>query len=267
MAGEIDLRGGDLAAAIERVQQQVRSEPAVARHRIALFQLLAVGGEWERAMTQLNVLADLDVSTLALVHTYREALKCEALRAEIFSGKRAPVLFGDPEQWMALLTEALRLSAEGRFEESQALRREAFDAAPATSGRIDDREFEWIADGDSRLGPILETIVNGRYYWIPFHRIKEIRIDQPAESAKHDLRDFVWMPAHFAWTTGGESVGLIPTRYPDSERSDEVSIRLARKTEWIEKHPEIHFGLGQRMLATDAGEYPLLDIRRIELRT
>ena len=50
-----------------------------------------------------------------------------------------------------------------------------------------------------------------------------------------------------------------------SESSTDDQIRLARKTAWLEPAPGVYLGQGQRMLATDQGEYPLLDMRRIEL--
>lgn len=254
------LRDGKLGEALAELQQRVRSDPANAKHRVFLFQLLAVLGQWERAMTQLNVAAELDAGTLAMAQTYREALRCEVLRAEVFAGHRSPLVFGDPEQWIALLFEALRLTAEGKFAQARDLRDQAFDAAPAASGALDGSPFDWIADADSRLGPVLEAVVNGRYYWIPFHRIQEIHVEAPA-----DLRDVVWMPAHFAWANGGESVGLIPTRYPGSEASEDPAVQMSRRTDWIPCEGELYRGQGQRMLATDAGEYPLMDVRHITL--
>ncbi len=191
------------------------------------------------------------------------------MRAGVFSGQRSPLLFGEPEQWQALLIEALRCTADGKYEEAERLRGEAFELAPATAGRITtaaEQEkgsvFEWIADADTRLGPIIEAFVNGRYYWIPTHRIREIEIEAPA-----DLRDFVWMPAHFVWSNGGDSVALIPTRYPGSEAAEDDQVRMARKTEWVEYGSGGYRGLGQRILSTDAGDYSLMDIRKIELDT
>jgi type VI secretion system protein ImpE len=215
-------------------------------------------GQWERALNQLSVAGELDAGTLAMVQTYREALSCEVLRAEIFAGKRSPLVFGQPEEWFALLLEAARLVAQGEGEQARAMRERALAAAPATPGSIDSVPFEWIMDGDNRLGPVLEAIVNGRYYWIPFQRIRSIQIEKP-----QDLRDLVWMPAHFTWANGGESVGLIPTRYPDSEASPDPDIRRARRTEWLEQGGGTYIGLGQRMLFTDGGEYSLMDIRTI----
>ena len=40
-------------------------------------------------------------------------------------------------------------------------------------------------------------------------------------------------------------------------------MRLARKTTWQEGAPDMFVGVGQRILATDAGEHPLMDIRSI----
>ena len=262
MFAEQSLREGSLDESLTQLQDQVRKDPSNASHRVFLFQLLAVLGDWNRAATQLKVAGELDAGTLAMVQTYREALRCEVLRADIFAGRNTPLVFGQPDKWVALLIEALRPGAEGDHAGAQSLRDEAFDLAPATSGSLDGQAFEWIADADQRLGPILEVVVNGAYYWVPFDRIREIRIEEPA-----DLRDLVWMPAQLIWSNGGGTVGLIPTRYPGSEASEDSLIRLARKTEWLEPEPGVYVGLGQRMLATDEAEFPLMDVRLISLDT
>jgi type VI secretion system protein ImpE len=254
------LREGSLDEALDRLQDEVRRDPSNAKHRIFLFQLLSVRGEWNRAMTQLNVLGEMDPASLAMVQTYREALHCEALRAEVFAGTKSPVVFGEPPAWIAHLFEALKLTADGHFAQSQQLREQAFEAAEVSTGTIDDQPFEWIADGDSRLGPVLEAIVNGRYYWIPFGNIGEIVLEEPS-----DLRDLVWTPAYFTWANGGESPALIPTRYPGSEASEDDQIRMSRKTDWVEQEGQVYLGQGQRMLMTDTGEYALMDVRKISM--
>jgi type VI secretion system protein ImpE len=73
------------------------------------------------------------------------------------------------------------------------------------------------------------------------------------------------MPAQFTWANGGESVGLIPARYPGTTRSTDPLLQLGRRTEWQEV-AGVTVGLGQRMLATDAGEFALLDVRQILLQ-
>jgi type VI secretion system protein ImpE len=256
------LRQGDLTGSLREVQQQVREHPEEARHRILLFQLLAVVGDWARAATQLDVLADLHAPALPMARTYREAVRAELLRAEVFAGRKTPVIFGEPESWMAVLLEAVRQGAAGRFAEAGRLRDLAFEDAPETPGTIDGTAFSWLADTDTRMGPMLEAIVDGRYWWVPFQRVRSVRLEAPA-----DLRDLVWAPASLTWTNGGDKVALLPARYPRSESHEDAAIRLGRRTEWVEREGGGLEGLGQRMLATDVGEHPLLEIREILLET
>jgi type VI secretion system protein ImpE len=262
MSAEESLRAGQIDEALRDLQDRIRRSPADAKLRTFLFQILTVLGDWDRALSQLQVIGDLDAGALPMVHTYREAIRCERLRAQVFEGKSTPLVFGSPERWAALMIEAVRLSAEGHHGEAQRLRDEAFELAPATAGTIDGQPFEWIADADPRLGPIVEAIVNGAYYWVPFARIREIRITEPT-----DLRDVVWTPIELMFANGGTMVGLMPCRYPGSEASTDSLIRLARKTDWVEAAPEQFHGLGQRMLATDSGEYALLDVRLVTLQS
>ncbi len=238
----------------------MRSEPANPKLRVFLFQLLSVLGEWERARDQLKALAELDPGSLPLVHLYGAAIACELLRREVFAGTRTPVMLGEPLPWVALLLQALVAEAQGKAVEAKALRADALEQAPAAPGTIDGDAFEWIADADSRLGPVCEALIDGRYYWVPFERLRSIAFEQPS-----DLRDVLWMPAHLGLTNGGETAALIPARYPGSESDPDGLIRLARKTEWDEVAAETFHGRGQRMLATNSSEYPLLNIRRIEL--
>lgn len=260
MKAEDLVRTGQLEDALKDLQNQVRSNPADPKLRVFLFQLLAVLGQWERALTQLNVAAEMDPGTLLMAQVCRPALNCEAFRAEVFRGERSPLVFGEPPEWIGRLIQANQLLAQGQFSAAEELRDQAFEAAPAVSGTVDGQPFEWIADADPRLGPVLEAVLNGRYYWVPFANLRQIRIEEP-----QDLRDMVWAPALLTLVNGTELVGLIPARYPGSESSKDAAIRLARKTDWQEHGAGWFLGLGQRMFATDAGEYPLLETRQIVL--
>ena len=162
------IKAGNLDEALAHAQEDVRKSPAEARPRVLLFQLFSVLGQWERAFTQLNVLADMDASCMLLAQVFRPVLQCEALREEVFAGKRGPLIFGEPMEWMGLLVQANQLVAQGQVAAASELRNRAFDAAPPTPGTINDQPFEWIADADSRLGPIVEAVIDGKYYWVPF---------------------------------------------------------------------------------------------------
>ena len=262
MLAEDRLKAGELDAALSDLQAEIRRQPANAKYRIFLFQLLSVLGQWDRALNQLKVIGEIDASALPMVHTYREAIRCEMLRERVFAGAATPLMVGEPAQWLALLIEALRLTAFGNYDRAEPLRDEAFALAPATAGAVNGTPFEWIADADTRLGPVIEAVMNGTYYWVPFNQLRAIRIVEPV-----DLRDMVWAAAELDWPNGGTTVALVPTRYSGSEVSDDAAIRLARRTDWWEPEASVFIGLGQRTLATDSGEYPLLEVREIALET
>jgi type VI secretion system protein ImpE len=255
---EDSFKAGRLTAALEELQAEVRQKPADVKLRIFLAQLLMMVGQWDRAVTQLSVIGEMDAGALPMARAYRAAIDCELLRAEVFAGKRSPLLFGDPEPWIAGMLKALAIEGEGRAADAAALRAESCEAAPTSAGKLNGEPFEWLADADSRLGPMLEVLLNGAYYWVPVHRVRKVMIEPPT-----DARDLIWVPAQFIWTNEGEAVGFMPTRYVGSEASQDEAIRMSRKTEWRELAESSFAGLGQRLLATDAAEYPLLEVREI----
>jgi type VI secretion system protein ImpE len=252
------IRQADPVAALKALTEEVRAKPADSKLRVFMAQLLCVLGQWERALNQLTVAAELDALAVPMKQVYGEAIRCEGLRVQVFAGKRTPMVFGQPDQWLALLIESLLRHGAGDAQAGEDLRARAFEAAPATGGTIDGARFEWLADADMRLGPVLEAYVNGRYYWIPYARLAQVKVEPP-----EDLRDCVWTPAHLQFENGGETLALIPTRYEGTERSSDGQLLLARRTDWREQAPEVWCGLGQRVLGSDAGDHALMDVREI----
>jgi type VI secretion system protein ImpE len=262
MSTEECIKNGQLDQALVGAQEAVRKAPAEARSRVLLFQLLSVLGEWERALTQLSVLKEMDASCMLLAEVFRPVLQCEALRKEIFAGTRSPLIFGEPAEWIGLLVQANQLLAQEQVAAASDLRNRAFEAAPTTPGTLNDQRFEWIGDADSRLGPMIEAVIDGKYYWVPFFRVRSIRTEPPT-----DLRDLVWTATQFVWANGGESPGFIPTRYPGTENAADSSLKLARRTEWLDQGAETYLGLGQRMFATDQTELALTEVRKIVIES
>jgi type VI secretion system protein ImpE len=257
---EAAVRAGEPARALEFLTEAVKARPADPKLRIFLSQLFCVLGRWDRAHTQLNVVADMDASTQPMREMVGHALRCEIVRAAVFEGRRPPMVFGQPQPWLAKLIESLLQAGRGEQALSASLAEAAFEEAPAAGGRLDGQPFQWIADADSRLGPVLEAMVNGRYYWIPFQNLARITIEPPT-----DLRDSVWLPAELQFANGGAAVAMIPVRYPGSERSEDGRVQMSRTTVWQDAGAGRWTGMGQRVLVTDAGEHDLLSIRSIEI--
>lgn len=258
MSPEDHLKSGDPGAALEALQALVRASPGDARLRIFLFQLLCIHGDWNRAIRQLKICGELQPAALPMAQTYREAMICEVYREKVFAGEKAPLVLGEPLEWLAHLIEAQRFLGAGQVQAAADLRARAFEAAPTTRGDIDGTRFDWIADADMRLGPVLEAVVNGRYFWLPFAQIAAIAFDPPT-----DLRDAVWTAATLTLANGGSVVALIPTRYPMSGQTGSAAEKLARATSWSDLGEGTFVGLGQRLLSTDAGDVALLDARQI----
>ncbi|MFC6640084.1 virulence protein SciE type [Sulfitobacter sp. JBTF-M27] len=260
MTPEEHLKSGDLTATLNALQDKVRANPADPKLRIFLFQLLCVLGDWKRAITQLKLSGEMDPAALMMAQTYREGIICEVYREKVFKGEKDPMIFGEPETWLALLIEAQKLLAQGKTAEAAQLRAQAFEEAPTTSGTVNGKPFAWIADADMRLGPVLEIIVNGRYFWLPFTQISKLEIEEPA-----DLRDAVWTAATLTLRNGGEVVALIPTRYADTPAKGDDAAKLARATHWDDAGQETFMGIGQRLFATDQEDIALLDLRELVL--
>lgn len=258
MNAEESIKAGNLDAALTELQDAVRNNPAKPEYRTFLFQLLCIKGDWNRALTQLNVVSDMDSNALLMAQTYRELLLCEAFRAEVFKGKREPLLFGEPNSWLGTLIQALGHVESGNGQLAHETVMSAMDQATARAGVIDDQPFEWLSDADMRLGPVFEIILNGKYYWVPMDNVAEISFSEP-----EDLRDLVWLPVQIRWVNEGNSIGFMPARYPGAATLDDAQSALARKTDWADIGNDFFIGSGQRMLTTDNAEYSLLQSRKI----
>jgi type VI secretion system protein ImpE len=259
MTPEAHLRAGDPEQALATLQAQVRADPSNAKLRIFLFQLLCIMGDWKRAVAQLRLSAELDAGATIMAQAYREAILCEVYREKVFKGEKDPLILGEPAPWLAQLIEAQKQLAQGHADQAQALREAAYAAAPTTAGTVNGTAFDWISDADMRLGPVLEVILNGRYFWLPFAQIQSLEIDEPS-----DLRDTVWMAGTLTLANEGALAVLIPTRYPGSETAD-AAAQLARATQWQEAGGGAYIGLGQRLLTIGDEDFALMDIRQLQI--
>jgi len=255
---DLCVSDGDLDSALKLLQATIRDDPSSARNRTFLFQLYCVLGNWDRAFTQLSIAGDLDSEALLMAQTYRALLQCEVFREQVFAGVRLPLVFGEPPAWLGLLLQAMTLSAANNGIGARKLADEAFSQAQAVAGTIDDQPFDWLADGDMRLGPVVEAVVDGKYYWVPIEAILQIELSKP-----EDLRDLVWLPAKFKWVNQGSSVGFIPSRYPEKEYESRHQQALARRTDWTDIGDEYFIGSGQKTFTSNVDEHPLLETRAI----
>jgi len=244
-----------IAQLLARITDGCRARPTDASLRMQLFRLLCVTGQWARAGSALDVAVRVDTALALTVLAHRNALACERFREEVFRGRRAPLFVGEPDLGSALLAQALALEPDAAL----AARGRAFDEIPASPGTLDGTRFDWLADGDSRLGPTLEVYLDGKYFWVPFSRIARLEIAAP-----DDVLDLVWCRAELTLKGGVAQPVIVPTRYPGTAALDDDALRLARRTDWQAIGRDHYAGLGQRGLVTGDGEHALLDVRCVE---
>jgi len=245
---------------IDEVQAKIRSQPAVADHRWALFELLCLTQQWERAIQQLQVFAQLNPQLAQVAQAYRDLIRAERWRAEVLAGLRDPGFVIEPPSWVESLVRALRLNAAGQSDEADELREKALDEAPLVAGRGGAYAFEWIADSDSRLGPVCEVVTAGRYRWLPFSDIAAWELGRPAA-----LVDLVWAPCSLTLVDGTKARGFMPARFPAFEeaahdRAKQDALRLGNTTVWTESGRTSVIAQGRKTWTTSAGDIGLFEL-------
>ncbi|MBF3845457.1 ImpE/SciE family protein, partial [Burkholderia pseudomallei] len=75
-----------LDARLAAAQAAVRARPVDAASRWALFQLLCVTGQWERAVGQLQAYARFAAQHAHIAHAYRDLIRAERFRARVMAG-------------------------------------------------------------------------------------------------------------------------------------------------------------------------------------
>ncbi|AHG20946.2 hypothetical protein Z042_16045 [Chania multitudinisentens RB-25] len=258
------LQGHALPTALEQTAAAVKAAPADADKRAEWVQLLLLYGDWQRASAQLQAWQALTPLAGPTTQQLSDAVAAEIQRERVFRGETAPLFLTPPPEWLSLLVEALRAPPP----QASQLRERAFSLAAAHAGTLSldgSREFTpfgWLADADSRLGPVCELLLDNRYYWVPFQDLASITFQAP-QNAVH----LVWAHAMVKWPSGKQQVCQIPARYPLSEETEDAH-RLGRKTDWLPLNNAEHYaGQGQKTWITDHDEYALLTLRQVQFST
>lgn len=221
-----NIRDGDLDGARAALIDAVRADPASARDRLALAEVLIVLGDLVRADTHLDAAQNLDTSFALVVALGRQLIRAATWRNETFTAGRPPELV---TARTPSVDSALAILLAARSGTDVAIDEPAADGQPVVSGSIDDRSFSGWRDGDDRTAGILEVLTStGNYVWVPFEHVRSLRW-LPFER----LRDTVWRPAELEVADGPNGVVYLPVIYhAGAEQTPDQ--RLGRATDWIE---------------------------------
>jgi type VI secretion system protein ImpE len=223
-------QAGKLDEAVLALNAEIRDNPADAKRRTFLFELLCFAGNFDRAEKQLDILAQSSPEAMTGSMLYRAALHAERMRHDLFEKKDYPT------------TES---------------------TAAEPKGTLNGQPFESLTDSDPRIGPRLEVFAAGQYMWIPFAHIASLEMQQPKR-----LRDLLWAPVivrtgpSFKGVELGEV--LVPAISPFSFRHSDDAVRLGRATVWDDQSGE-DVPFGQKCFLVDGEEFPILELRRLEI--
>jgi type VI secretion system protein ImpE len=221
-------QAGQLGAAIQALGAELRDNPTDTRRRTFLFELLCFAGEYGRAEKHLDVLAGQGPDAATGALLYRAAMHADRMRSDLFEKKEYPAVPAD---------------------------------APPVAGTLNGQPFESIEDADPRIGPRLEIFAAGQCMWLPLAYIASIEMQPPKR-----LRDLIWAPAlvHTGPAFKGTELGevLMPVLSPLSFRHPDDAVKLGRSTVWEDNIP-----FGQKMLLVDGEEFPVLELRQLEIKT
>ncbi len=253
------LEKGDLTGAVSAATDAVRDNPTDVPRRLTLFELLCLNGEWDRAEKQLDVVGHASAESAVGVQLYKNNLKAEKHRLQVFNAERRPNFLAPPPAYIEDLLAALKRLKEGSLQEVRGLLDKVEEARPPVAGSTGGIDFDDFRDYDDFVAPILEVFNQGVYAWVPVEQIKSLEILQPKK-----LRDMIWAPVRIEAGDGTVGEVFIPSRYHASEQHADPLVRLGRMTDWKQLDFDVVAGIGLRTFLFGDEERSIFELERVD---
>ncbi len=225
------FREGNLTDALTAATAAVRQAPTDIGARILLAELLVFAGNIERVDVVLDACADLDPTAALVVAEFRQLLRGETARRQLFSEGRVPEFLGEPTDAHRLSLAAVVALRNGDMQEAGKLAAQAEEARIHPKGTVRGATFDDMRDGDDLLASCFEVITTtGKYFWVPPHRVMLLEF-HPMKRP----RDLFWRRATMQVADGPEGDVYLPTIYPpmaSAAAAPTDALRLGRATDW-----------------------------------
>ncbi|MEM6672374.1 MAG: type VI secretion system accessory protein TagJ [Planctomycetota bacterium] len=232
---------GELDDAIDAAVAEVKAKPSDVDVRATLADLLCFARDFERADRQLDSIGKLSPGSAHVVSLFRQLVRAETWREDFFLRGRTPEFLSQPDDAVTLQMRASIALREGENGEASELLAAAEEARRPAPCAADDRTFEDIRDCDDLIAGVLELLTStGKYFWVPFHAVKEIEL-RPVERPL----DRLWRRARVEVEDGPDGEVYLPSIYAPLPADAPDPVRLGRVTEFTESDPIR--GIGRRM--------------------
>ncbi|MFA5123180.1 type VI secretion system accessory protein TagJ [Zavarzinia sp.] len=260
---QVAFEAGDIDAAVAAQLGIVKSKPAELGERAFLAELLCFAGDFARADRQLDVLTTQDPKAALPLALFRQIIRAEMARHEVWNEGRVPDFLGPPPRHV---TARLRALAELRAGDSVAAATSLAEAeaeTPRVAGAHDDTAFEDWRDLDDVLGGTLEVLTStGKHFWIPIERVIQIEFHAPERA-----RDLLFRRALLSVQDGPEGEVFIPALYvPPPGAALPPAVRLGRASDWTGGDGAPVRGLGQRTFLIGDDALGVMDLGVIALQ-
>ena len=256
------MQSKSLGDAMTEMENAGRQNPSALSHRMALFQILIINGAWERALKQLYTCYRLSNSLSKIAETYGDLIRAERQREKVFSEKGTPAFLGEKPIWMEGLIQSIEYQQQEQYDLADTLRLQAFEQISDVVCTIETAsnvfEVPWLTDMDSRIGPTVEIMYCGRYFWVPMQQIQNIRF-YPIEN----LRDLVWRAIEIQLTDSDDVMqAFMPARYPYSYLAGEDE-KVSKITTWQMQGQTGNCGFGQKMWMSEGYDFSINECRSL----
>ena len=253
------LQQGELTAAIDQIISEVKARPTDTSARIFLFELLCFAGELDRAEKQLNVIATQSTSAELGVLAYRNCLKAERERRQLWKDGTPPHFLSEPPPYVDLQLDAIKKTIAGDFAAARELLDQAEAQRPDSLCLCDGEEiYDW-RDLDDFTASVLEVIVKDEFVWLPIEQIRTLTIAAP-----ETLRDLLFVPVQVETVDGTLGQFFAFTLYAGSGVSPDNLIRLGRKTEWNPLSEDLAHGTGLKIWMLGDDDKTIFEVKKIE---
>jgi type VI secretion system protein ImpE len=254
------FREGKLTESVAAATQAVKSAPADLGARILLAELLVFAGNLERADVILDAASQVDPSAAVIVAEFRQLLRGETARRQLYRDGRVPEFLGEPEATEQASLAAIVALRAGDPAEALAKTAAAETLRPRAPGRTDAGAFDDFRDASDLHAGFIETLTStGKYYWIPVSRIESMVFHPPKRP-----RDLIWRRCSMSVTNGPDGDVYLPVTYFAEPAETDDAHRLGHETSWTETPDAPVRGFGQRLFLVGEDAIGIMDLASIE---
>jgi type VI secretion system protein ImpE len=193
------------------------------------------------------------------VAEFRQLLRAEVARRQLFRDGRVPEFLGEPTESQRHALAALVALRGGDAAEAARLSAAAEAARPRTAGTSEGVHFDDFRDADDLIAGSFEVLTTtGKYFWVPIERVASVEFHPPKRA-----RDLLWRRASMSVNEGPDGDVYIPCTYAPPDGTTDSALLLGRATDWVGPESGPVRGIGQRTFLVGDGDATIMQLKSL----